>query len=535
MLSKIILLSGPKSSGKTTLANEISNFYGFELFKTSDYIKSKIKNSSIANLKMLQDEGDHFDNETHGRWVLDGIKAINQKDETIKGIVVDSVRIVDQIDAIRDQYWPNVLHIHLTAPKDDLLKRFNSREKLGMSVDINYEDIQQNPSEIRIEKLANTADLNIDTKRCTRYDVLTKALSFIDVSGANGRGYVDVIIGGQYGSEGKGQISAFLANEYDILVRVGGPNAGHSVIEKDGPYIHHQLPSGSRMNESAKLVLCAGMVLNLDKLKEEIRECGISENRLIIDHKAMIIADEDMENEKYLVNDIGSTGQGVGAATSRRIMGRGKGVKLARDYPALKPYLKDSTQFLYQAFKENKRVLLEGTQGTGLSLYHGEYPYVTSRDTTVAACLSEAGISPKWVRRVILVCRTYPIRVANPKDGSSGSLKQEIKWSEVAKRSGYSEEELIKTEKTSTTKRDRRVGEFEWDLLHKSSTLNGSTDIALTFVDYITKSNTEARRLEQLSEETINFIHEIERVSNTPVSLISNGFNKHSIIDRRIW
>ena len=93
----------------------------------------------------------------------------------------------------------------------------------------------------------------------------------------------------------------------------------------------------------------------------------------------------------------------------------------------------------------------------------------------------------------------------------------------------------MKREKTSTTKRDRRVGEFEWDLLHKAAMLNGATDIALTFIDYISKANSEVHRFEQLNEETINFIHEVERVGNAPVSLVSNGFDKYSVIDRRLW
>ncbi|MDA8056111.1 MAG: adenylosuccinate synthetase, partial [Thermoplasmatales archaeon] len=189
---------------------------------------------------------------------------------------------------------------------------------------------------------------------------------------------------------------------------------------------------------------------------------------------------------------------------------------------------------LEKAYKENKRILLEGTQGTGLSLYHGYYPHVTSRDTTVSACLSEAGISPRRVRNVIMVCRTYPIRVDNPIDGTSGRLN-DITWEEVSRRSGVPLETITQTEITSTTKRKRRVGEFEWDNIHRAAILNGATDIALTFTDYISSENSKAMRFEQLTQDTLNFIQEVERVTNTPVSLISTGFNGHSIIDRRLW
>src|SRR5260370_1473368 len=106
---------------------------------------------------------------------------------------------------------------------------------------------------------------------------------------------------------------------------------------------------------------------------------------------------------------------------------------------------------------EGKRILIEGTQGTGLSLYHGDYPYVTSRDTTVAGCLSEAGIAPTSVRRVIMVCRAYPIRVQNPKNGTSGPLSQEIDWRVVSKRSGIPLKVLMKHEKVSVHERSRQL------------------------------------------------------------------------------
>jgi adenylosuccinate synthase len=95
--------------------------------------------------------------------------------------------------------------------------------------------------------------------------------------------------------------------------------------------------------------------------------------------------------------------------------------------------------------------------------------------------------------------------------------------------------ELLEKEKGSRTHRRRRVGEFDWALLRRSASLNGPTDIALTFVDYISAMNRAARRFEQLTPETIRFIEEIERVAEAPVSLISTRFHFRSIIDRRSW
>lgn len=114
-------------------------------------------------------------------------------------------------------------------------------------------------------------------------------------------------------------------------------------------------------------------------------------------------------------------------------------------------------------------------------------------------------------------------------------MSQPIDWDIVAKRSGHNEEDLRRIEKTSTTGRRRRVGEFDWGLLRKSVSLNAPTDIALTFVDYIDKDNENARRFDQLSNETIRFIEEIEKVSEAPVSLISTRFHSRGIIDRRNW
>src|SRR5207302_540512 len=113
----------------------------------------------------------------------------------------------------------------------------------------------------------------------------------------------------------------------------------------------------------------------------------------------------------------------------------------------------------------------------------------------------------KRVRKVVMVCRTFPIRVGGP----SGHIEHEITYEELAKRSGIPVEKLKATEKTTTTKKQRRLGEFDWEQLHRSSLLNGPTDIALTFVDYIDVANQKAYRFEQLTLPTLRFIEEVER------------------------
>ena len=533
MFNRIILLSGPVSSGKSTLAKGLAERYDIPVFKTSEVLKRQVRSDLSQDRKVLQAKGERLDRKTRGRWVLEELREWSNQRKADSAVIVDSVRIAEQIQVIREAYGSIVIHVHLTAPVEDLEERFNDRRKQGREKDFEYPEVRENPTEKQVEELAKIADIVINTKRCTEEDVLIRTVRHLNVRTGRGTGFVDVVVGGQYGSEGKGQIVSYLAREYDLLVRVGGPNAGHKVFEVPEPYAHHQLPSGTRKSE-ARLLIGPGAVLRVDKLLREIADCGVDAQRLRVDGNAMIITEDDINAEAELVKNIGSTGQGVGAATARRIMQRKKGTLLAKHIPELKPFLGNALDILEDAFSQNEKVLLEGTQGTGLSLYHGVYPYVTSRDTTALGCLAEAGIPPNRVRKVVMVCRTYPIRVESPEKETSGPLR-DISWEEIARRSGYSAEKLRKAEKTTTTKRRRRIGEFEWRLLHRAAFLNGATDVALTFTDYISKENVKAKRFEQLTQETINFIQEIERVTGAPVSLISTGFNSRSIIDRRSW
>jgi adenylosuccinate synthase len=346
---------------------------------------------------------------------------------------------------------------------------------------------------------------------------------------------VDVLVGAQYGSEGKGNIAAFLAREYDLLVRVGGPNAGHKVAYPKYTFVH--LPSGTNRNPNARLIIGPGAVIDVDVLLKEIQDCEVEVARLSIDPQAMIIEASDKEWEEQHLSTMGSTKQGVGAATARKILGRdeaevlGAKVRLAKNIAALAPYIRDTSAELDRAYAARHKIMLEGTQGTYLSLHHGFWPHVTSRDTTCAGCLADAGIAPLRVRKVVMVTRTYPIRVG----GTSGEMKREISKEVIAERSGLPVEEIDATERASRTGRRRRIAEFDWVQLRRSATLNGATDIALSFSDYIRIENKRARRYEQLTAETIMFIEEVERVTGARVSLISTQFDLRNIIDRRSW
>lgn len=534
--TSIIILSGHVGAGKTTLAKLLVERFGAVHVRTHDLLTSLGPNVPQER-RALQIFGESLDRKTKGSWVRDGLERAMATLSDNVVVVLDSIRIPKQIEAVRAGYGRKVVHVHLTADYSALANRYQTRPGTRLQELSFYAAVRKNTTERQVDELGPISDVLIRTDRSTPAGVLVRVASHIGLYGRENRQLVDVIVGGGYGSEGKGQIAAYLAPEYGLLIRVGGPNAGHSVHEEPKPYIFHHLPSGSRVSK-AKLMIGPGAVLYVPELQREIAECRIEHSRLTIDPQAMIISDSDRRNEARLQRSIGSTGRGVGSATARRIVERGKkGLKLAGDIKELTPYLGDTHLLLEDAFRENKKILLEGTQGTGLSLFHGHYPHVTSRDTTVSGCLAEAGIAPARVRKVIMVCRTYPIRVEDPaKSGAtSGPMSREISWATVAKRSGHNAAKLEENERTSTTQRRRRVGEFDWMLLRQSATLNAPSDVALTFVDYIVKTNERARRLEQLSEDTIRFVEEVERVAGAPVSLIATRFHSRSIIDRRAW
>lgn len=186
----------------------------------------------------------------------------------------------------------------------------------------------------------------------------------------------------------------------------------------------------------------------------------MTNDRLSIDPGVMLIEDADIKfEEKTLKGEIGSTAQGVGSATSRKFLRTAAKpkVRLAKDSPELKPYLRETLSVLEDAFSLGKRVFVEGTQGTGLSLHHGYYPYVTSRDTSGSGCLAEAEIAPTRVRRTVMVVRSYPIRVQSPKDSTSGPMGIDLSCAEISRRSGIPVNKLRINERTSTTRRRRRV------------------------------------------------------------------------------
>ena len=530
MKRRALLFSGRSGSGKSAVAERISRKFAFELIDAFQAIEAQLDSEGLFRPTPTPEPS------TRPELLVKFLNERVVRDGNQQSVVVDCVWDPAQVHEMRrsSSGW-SVIHVHLQAPEDVCTERRAPTRTEGAR------DVKRIDSQSRSDELCALADLVIDTHQCLCDDVVVRVAARLEERPILSHPLIDVFVGGQYGSEGKGNIVQYLAPEYDVLVRVGGPNAGHKVFrEGQPPFTFRQLPSGTlARKEDAKLVIGAGAVIRLGLLQDEINKLDISVEDLLIDPQAMIIEDQDKElEERTLKNQIGSTAQGTGAATARKILNRqvGSDVRLARDVEALKHYIQDTVEFFAECLSARKRIMLEGTQGTSLSLHHGFYPHVTSRVTTAAACLAEAGLSMRHVRRTVIVCRTYPIRVGNSLTGeTSGPMSLEIPKEEIAARASISVEELDRVEKGSVSGRPRRFSEFDWVQLRRTALLNGPTDVALTFADYLGIENRKAYRYEQLTPATLRFIEELEKVVGVPVSLISTDFSARNIIDRRAW
>lgn len=299
---------------------------------------------------------------------------------------------------------------------------------------------------------------------------------------------VSVVVGGQFGSEGKGKTALEIVRRDRTVVaaiRVGGTNSGHTAIGKDGQrYALRQLPAAS-VDRSVRVILPAGSYIDIGIFSEEVRRLGLGPGQVAVSSMARIITDEhkSWEQDAELGRTIGSTQSGTGAAVMA-MTARGtarfplKSVQ-AEDAPELQDYLKDTSSEVRQLLDAGNRIVIEGTQGFGLSLLQGGFwPKATSRDTTAAAFLAEAGLSPLDVDDVTLVIRCHPIRVA----GDSGPLPGQTSWEQIAAEAGITED--IR-ELTTVTARLRRVGRFDPEIVRRAIQANQPTRIVLNHLDYV--------------------------------------------------
>lgn len=317
---------------------------------------------------------------------------------------------------------------------------------------------------------------------------------------------VDVVVGGQYGSEAKGHVTAQIvhqaAMERDSLedlnlsvinVRVAGPNAGHTAYDRNyRKFAFRSLPVGAVIDPYTTLYIAPGSEIDLDVLTSEIELAESNGHavrwRLYVSRQATLIEDRhrQFESEAALTDRVGSTGKGIGAARADRIYRTASTMGVA--FPTI-PTTSDGSPLWTWAEPEDlyasdalshsayQHVVIEGTQGFGLSLRaSGNYPYVTSSDCRSIDFLAMAGIDPtscdvriqNWV-----VARVFPIRVA----GNSGPLAGETTWEELG----------LEPEKTTVTQKVRRVGAWDPDLLAAAVRANGghNANVVITMIDQV--------------------------------------------------
>ena len=348
-----------------------------------------------------------------------------------------------------------------------------------------------------------------------------------------------VIVGAQWGDEGKGKVTDFLAEDADLVVRYqGGNNAGHTIVVEDTTYKFHLIPSGI-LHANKLCVLGSGVVIDPDKLISELDALdaqGVDTSRLRISDQAHYILpthkllDQRAEDQKGSAK-IGTTGKGIGPAyadkasrTGIRLADPGNPQRLRqrlaqhltehhyetlisewdtdklashlfRVYQRLSPYLCSVPHLINDALDADKRVLFEGAQGTLLDLDHGTYPYVTSSSPTAGGACASSGIGPTRIKRVIGIAKAYATRVGSGPfpteldNATGGHMRQEGQ------------------EFGTTTGRPRRCGWLDLVALRYAKRINGLTDIALTKLDVLDKLETLqlCTGYRMADEETQNF------------------------------
>ncbi|KER09851.1 MAG: adenylosuccinate synthetase [[Candidatus Thermochlorobacteriaceae] bacterium GBChlB] len=330
-----------------------------------------------------------------------------------------------------------------------------------------------------------------------------------------------VLVGAQFGDEGKGKLVDYLSNQYNIVVRYqGGANAGHTICFDDKTVVLHLIPSGI-FNPNCVCVIGNGVVIDADALMKEIqtvRELGYSvEGRLFISHNAHLIMPYhkllDSLSEQTRGERIGTTMRGIGPSYVDKFSRVGIRIvdllspdvleeklrfnlehknnlltkiyakdevnveELVNHYTAfdrsINDFVKNTQVYLNDELKKGKAVLLEGAQGSLLDVDHGTYPFVTSSNPTAGGACTGSGISPIHIGRVIGVAKAYMTRVGN------GAFPTELhdEMGERIRKIGH--------EFGATTGRPRRCGWLDLALLKYSIAVNGISELALTKLDVL--------------------------------------------------
>ena len=340
------------------------------------------------------------------------------------------------------------------------------------------------------------------------------------------RGKITFVVGMQFGSEAKGSIVNYLAPAVSNAVRTGAANAGHTIFHQGEPHVMRQLP-GAWTTPHTKLILGAGAIISPDVLLAEIEkyeEIVPIKHRLLIDGNAHVIVEDQIIEEAKgdLAERIGSTSargrEGIGVAMADKVLRSSRSVQ-AKNHELFRQYATDTSEYLNEQLEAGQDVLVEGTQGFGLSLDHGEFPFVTSRNATVAALADSIGVHPEYFRTdTIGVVRTFPIRVA----GNSGPFaegSEELTWEQLR---DLTANPNLPTEYTSVTGLPRRIATFSDNQYLAACRVNRPTEIAVTFADYLDQAVYGAEDVHD-SPKVMRFLHHLEHLYNAPVTLVNTG------------
>jgi len=302
-------------------------------------------------------------------------------------------------------------------------------------------------------------------------------------------GKINVLIGNSWGSEGKGNVAAYLAERYspDICISNNAMNAGHCFLdEAEEMHVLKILPVSGVVSKKSMIIIGSGAAFTIDRLFEEANKFDVWD-RLIISPTAAIIDDKCIEYEKENLRYISSTMQGVGAAFAMKAL-RSPDIKLAKDVPSLSKYVRSGIpEILISEVEAGKTALAEIPQGIGLSLDGDFYPYCTSRQVNVGQAFAYMDVPLSLLGDVIGVSRSYPIRVGGVDNFSSGEVypdSVELTWEEISKMTGKDVKEL-----TTVTKRVRRVFSFSKIGFEMGVKRNGINICFISFADYLDEAS----------------------------------------------
>lgn len=329
-----------------------------------------------------------------------------------------------------------------------------------------------------------------------------------------------IMVGGLFGDEGKGKIVAHVArfDKPSIIARGGvGPNAGHTVIVGDKRYGIRMIPSGF-VYEDARLLIGAGVLVDTNVFLGEVSSLEVK-GRVFVDKRCSIIEGKHIEQDKgssHLSKKIGSTGTGCGPANEERVR---RTAKQAKDIEDLQAFLTDVPLEINEVLDKGENVIIEGSQGFGISLFYGTYPFVTSKDTSASQMAADVGIGPSRVDDVIVVFKSFPTRVG------SGPFETEM----TPKKAN----DLGIEEFGTVTGRPRRIGMWDGKLARYSAMINGATQIALTGLDKLDPACKGITDYDKLSAKVKEFIEIAQKDVGVPFTLLSTGPEISEIIDLR--